>query len=157
MSTSHTHSEHDELLDKLVAEFPALHQPSDCLAVSRRIAGIFGRIIFPDRDWSALDGESSSRDCRREADAYTLQDANDIAGKLRTLAAIDESKLALNTQGIVRRLAPDIHALQERGYTLARVAETLTGFGVEVTEALLRSCLDSPSEPTLSPRSALPL
>ena len=147
MSPSHTHSEHDEfhdeLVDKLVAEFPALHQPSDCLAVSRRIGGIFARIIFPDRDWSALDGETSSPDCHREADAYTLQDADDIAGKLRTLAAIDESKLALNTQGIVRRLVPEIRALQEGGYTLARVAEILRGYGVEVTEALLRSCLDS--------------
>ena len=44
MSPSHTHSEHDEfhdeLVDKLVAEFPALHQPSDCLAVSRLMVDV---------------------------------------------------------------------------------------------------------------------
>jgi hypothetical protein len=147
MSKNQAEAEHDPLLDKLVAEFGAVHQPSDCIAAVRRMAGIFGRIVYHERDWSALDGEGSSPCGRLEPDAYTIQDVNDVASKLRALVAIDESKLALNTQGIVRRLAPDIYALRERGYTLARVAETLTGFGVEVTEALLRSWLDSPPEP----------
>ena len=146
MSTSHKDSErdqlHDQLLNKLVAEFPAVHQPSDCIAATRRIGGLFARIYFPERDWSALEADTGNRESPPAAGTYTVQDANDIAAKLRTLAAIEESKVSLNSEEIVRRLVPEIRALRERGFTLARIAETLGGFGVAVTEALLESCLD---------------
>jgi hypothetical protein len=146
MSKNHAEAEHAPLLDKLVAEFGAVHQPSDCIAAVRWMARSFGRVVYHERDWSALDGEGSSPR-GLDADTYTIRDANDVASKLRALVAIDESEPNLDTRGIVRRLLPDIRALHKRGYTLARVAETLTGFGVEVTEAVLGHCLEAMSEP----------
>ena len=56
---------------------------------------------------------------------YTLETANRLAGELRAMPAKDPSKRRIDKQTVVRHLAEEIVALQERGYTIEEVAESL--------------------------------
>ena len=72
---------------------------------------------------------------------YTLRMAEEIAKKLRDLPAIDASNLRTNKQGVIQHLAAEIAALQQRGYTLQQIAESLSGFGLEISTPTLKSYL----------------
>ena len=72
---------------------------------------------------------------------YTVEKANQIAAALRALPPGDDSKCKLDKQGVVRRLADEILALQKRGYTIEQVAESLTTVGLDITTPTLKSYL----------------
>jgi hypothetical protein len=72
---------------------------------------------------------------------YTLEMATKMAERLRELPPMDASKRRLDKQGVVRYLAQEITALQERGYTLEQVAESLCGVGLEISTPTLKSYL----------------
>jgi hypothetical protein len=63
---------------------------------------------------------------------YTVEKANQMAAALRALPAVDDSKRKLDKQGAVRHLAGEILALQERGYTIEQVAESLTTVRLDI-------------------------
>ena len=147
MSTSHEDAEDDERTNTLIAQFPAFHQPSDCIKTVRRIGGIFGRILKPHCDWRPFEGMIVDPQFRSSAKVHSFRNASEVGAKLREVLGIEEAQPTLSTLDMVRRLAPDIFALHERGFTLGQVAEGLTRFGVDVTEAELASCFPSLSEP----------
>ena len=72
---------------------------------------------------------------------YTLESADRIAETLRAIPAKDPSKRRLDKQGMVRHVAPEIVALQERGYTLEEIAESLRGCGLDITTPTLKNYL----------------
>ncbi len=72
---------------------------------------------------------------------YTVENAEEMARTLRALPAMDASKRRLSKQGVVKYLATEIAALQERGYTLEQVSESLQGAGLTITTPTLKSYL----------------
>ena len=64
-----------------------------------------------------------------------------MAEKLRAIPAKDPSQRRLDKQGMVRHLASEILALQQRGYTLEEVAESLRGDGLDITTPTLKNYL----------------
>ena len=100
---------------------------------------------------------------------YTLETAEQIAEKLRATPAKDPSQRRLDKQGMVRRLASEILALQQRGYTLEEVAESLRGYGLDIATPTLENYLQRakgaagkpkkarrPSEPPCTEAKAVP-
>jgi hypothetical protein len=146
MSMSQADVEHDERTNTLVAQFPAFHQPSDCIKTVRRIGGIFGRILKPHCDWRPFEGTIVDPQFRSSAKVYSFRNAIEVAAKLRAVLGIEETKSTLSTLEMVRRLAPEIFAIHKLGITLGEIAEALTTFGVDVTEAELASCFPSLSD-----------
>ncbi len=63
--------------------------------------------------------------------SYTLEKAEEMARALRTLPAMDESKRRLSKQAVVKHLVAEIAALQQRGYTIEQVVESLQGVGFD--------------------------
>lgn len=126
----------DHEINELAGRFPALHQPSDCIAAVRRMVGVVGRILRPGDEQVGILDECVVID--GEPATYMLDDANRIAKHLRALAGIDESKPALTTSGLLLRLAPDIAALLQRGHTLAQVAGILAALGLDCTKVTPR-------------------
>lgn len=87
---------------------------------------------------------------------YTVEMADRIAEKLRKLPPVDPSQARLNKQGVVRHLAGEIAALQERGYTLEQIAESLRGSGLEITTPTLKSYLQRSKRNRARPRRKAP-
>lgn len=152
----------DEELREVASQFPAMHQPSDCIAAVRRIGGIFASILFS-RDlierhgFFTLPGSEGPKDAdvavpvpplppRRDRHAdtgttCTLEHASRIAKELRALPPVDDSRRRLTRQGLVRHLAGEIAALQERGYSIDEVVEQLAAFGFQIKAPTLKSYL----------------
>jgi hypothetical protein len=159
--SDNSHHVTDDEIQELARQFPALHQPSDCLAAVRRIGGMFATIIsgrerverggfFIAPGASGSDGASATAPHRSPPGpgrrsgvpkAYTLQQANEIASELRALPAIEDSRRGLNKQQVVRRLAAEIATVQARGYTIDQVAEHLVALGFEISAPTLKSYL----------------
>jgi hypothetical protein len=135
-------SEYAEI-DELAAQFPAFHQPSDCLSFARHLHGVMRRMFrFGERTTPDLDDGSGRRN---PGDGrYTFAQARALGEELRALAAIHESNGVFDKHGVVRHLAPHIRALVDRDFTLAWVSETLMALGVDVTEAIVRECVYPP-------------
>ena len=72
---------------------------------------------------------------------YTVEKAEEMAQALRALPAMDDSKRRLSKQGVVTYLATEIAALQQRGYPLEQVAESLRGIGLTITTPTLKNYL----------------
>jgi len=72
---------------------------------------------------------------------YTVEEAQEMARALHALPAMDDSKRRLSKQGVVTYLATEIAALQQRGYPLEQVAESLRGVGLTITTPTLKSYL----------------
>jgi hypothetical protein len=70
-----------------------------------------------------------------EMAAYTRDDVEKIAEALRSLPAATKNKLS--KQGVVAHLAAEILGLQERGYTIEQIAESLRGLGLIITTKTL--------------------
>lgn len=73
--------------------------------------------------------------------AYTRDNANKIADALRSLPAAEAARKELSKQGMVNYLAAEILGLQERGYTIVQIAESLRVVGLEITTATLKTYL----------------
>ena len=83
---------------------------------------------------------------------YTLESAERMAEKLRAIPAKDPSQRRLDKQGMVRHLASEILALQQRGYTLEEVAESLRGHGLDITTPTLKNYLQRAKGAAANPR-----
>jgi hypothetical protein len=71
--------------------------------------------------------------------SYTLGKAEEMARALRTLPAMDEAKRRLSKQAVVKHLVAEIAALQQRGYTIEQVVESLQGVGLTITTPTLKT------------------
>ena len=72
---------------------------------------------------------------------YTLEAARQLAEELRAIPPKDPSKRRLDKQGMVKELTDEIIALQQRGYTIEEVAESLRERGLEITTPTLKNYL----------------
>ena len=72
---------------------------------------------------------------------YTVEGANRLAEELRAIPAKDPAKRKLDKQGMVSLLAAEIVALQQRGYTIEEVAESLRGRRLTITTPTLKNYL----------------
>ena len=72
---------------------------------------------------------------------YTVERANRMAEELRAIPAKDPAKRKLDKQGMVSLLASELIALQQRGYTIEEVAESLRGRGLAITTPTLKNYL----------------
>lgn len=85
---------------------------------------------------------------------YTLESAEGMAEKLRAIPAKDPSQRRLDKQGMVRHLASEILAVQQRGYTLEEVAESLRGYGLDITTPTLKNYLQRAKSAPGKPKRA---
>ena len=71
---------------------------------------------------------------------YTTEQGQAIAAKLREMPAVEKEQY-LSKQGLVRLLAEEIKALQDRGYSLEQIRESLRGEGLSITMPTLKNYL----------------
>jgi hypothetical protein len=72
---------------------------------------------------------------------YTVASANWLIEELRAIPPKDPAKRKLDKQRMVSLLAGEIAALQQRGYTIEEVAESLRGRGLAITTPTLKNYL----------------
>jgi hypothetical protein len=72
---------------------------------------------------------------------YTVESANWLIEELRAIPPKDPAKRKLDKQGMVKLLAGELIALQQRGYTIEEVAESLRGRGLGITTPTLKNYL----------------
>jgi len=72
---------------------------------------------------------------------YTVESANWLIGELRAIPPKDPAKRKLDKQRMVSLLAGELIALQQRGYTIEEVAESLRGRGLAITTPTLKNYL----------------
>ena len=72
---------------------------------------------------------------------YTVESANGWPRSCGRFPPKDPAKRKLDKQGMVRLLAGEIIALQQRGYTIEEVAESLRGRGLAITTPTLKNYL----------------
>jgi hypothetical protein len=73
--------------------------------------------------------------------AHTLEDAERMARALRALPAMDGSKRALTKQALIKHLVREIASLQQRGYSIEQVTDSLRGVGLDISTPTLKSYL----------------
>jgi hypothetical protein len=69
--------------------------------------------------------------------AYTRNELDKMADALRSLPAATKDKL--NKQGVVKYLVAEIMGLQQRGYTVERIAEILQAQGMSIAPRTLQA------------------
>jgi hypothetical protein len=79
---------------------------------------------------------------------YTLEETERMVSALRALPRIDSSKRRLTKQAAVQQMATEIRALQNRGYTIDQVVESLHGVGFDITTPTLKSYLQRAKQRT---------
>jgi len=72
---------------------------------------------------------------------YTIETARRLAEELRAIPAKDPAQRRLDKQAMVRELAEELIALQQRGYTMEEVGENLRGREFEITTPTLKNYL----------------
>ena len=72
----------------------------------------------------------------------TVEDAEKLVEKLRSLPAVENKKRPLSKQEEVALLKTEITALQERGYTLDMITEILNSDGLNIATPTLKSYLN---------------
>jgi hypothetical protein len=90
---------------------------------------------------------------------YTVESANWLIAELRAIPAKDPAKRKLDKQRMVSLLAGELVALQQRGYTIEEVAESLRGRGLAITTPTLKNYLQrakskTEKRPKNGPRTA---
>lgn len=73
--------------------------------------------------------------------AYTTEQLEGIAARLRDLPPIEKKKQVHSKAEAVRFLAKEIAALQKRGYSLDQIAESLRREGLDIATPTLKSYL----------------
>lgn len=84
------------------------------------------------------DREGSSR---RGTAKYTLEAADKLLSALRALPPKDPAQRRLDKQAVIRHIAEEITALQQRDYTLEEIAGALSTEGVDITCPTLKNYL----------------
>jgi hypothetical protein len=83
---------------------------------------------------------------------YTLELAERLAKELHAIPPKDPSKRRLDKQALVKHLAEEIASLQQRGYTIEEVAESLRGHGLDITTTTLKNYLQRARGRRVKPR-----
>jgi hypothetical protein len=78
---------------------------------------------------------------------YTAAQVEEIASKLRAMPVIEPPPKDLTKQEVVKMLAKEIKSLQKRGYTLAQIATSLKGEGLDISTPTLKSYLQRVKSP----------
>ena len=73
--------------------------------------------------------------------ALTLEDAERMARALRALPAMDGSKRALTKLALIKHVSREIASLQQRGYSIEQVTDSLRGVGLDISTPTLKSYL----------------
>lgn len=73
--------------------------------------------------------------------AYTVEKIESISKKLSEMPPVDNKNKQVSKQEAVKMLAKEIRSLQDRGYNLDQIAESLRGEGLEITTPTLKSYL----------------
>jgi hypothetical protein len=118
--------------------------PSSWLFPSDDTAGTTGDGLEPAgaTACATIETPSASRGRRHGAVAtFTVEKLDEIRGHLEGLPPIEDSERTFNKQAAVRLLAGEIANLQQRGYTLEQIAQFMTGAGVKIGTATLKSYL----------------
>lgn len=71
----------------------------------------------------------------------TREQVEEIAGKLRAMPKIEPPPKDLTKQDAVKILAKEIKSLRTKGYSMEQIANSLKGFGLEVSTPTLRNYL----------------
>jgi hypothetical protein len=87
---------------------------------------------------------------------YTVEQVDRVGEALLALPAIEPSKRKLDKQAAVKRLIDQIATVQQRGYTLEQIAESLSGAGLEITTPTLKSYLQRARKPRARGASKAP-
>lgn len=74
-------------------------------------------------------------------DKHTVEAVDEMIAKLRLLPPKDPAKRKLDKQESVKRMAQELIALQERGYTLEEIADSVRGVGLNITTPTLKTYL----------------
>jgi len=70
---------------------------------------------------------------------YTSEQIDAIATKLRDMPAAEKRNQQYSKQEAIGLLIKEIQGLQKRGYTLAQIAETLRGDGLDIATPTLKN------------------
>ena len=82
---------------------------------------------------------------------YTQKQAEAIAEKLKSLPPVEKNYLS--KQELVAALADEIKSLQQRGYSLEQIADTLKGTGFDIATPTLRNYLQKTNKPKARKRA----
>src|SRR6185503_19729967 len=85
---------------------------------------------------------------------YTLELAERLVENLRAMPPKAPSQRRLDKQALVKHLAEEIASLQQRGYTIEEVAESLRGHGLDITTPTLKNYLQRARGKRVKPRKA---
>ena len=75
---------------------------------------------------------------------YTKSQIDEFARKLKELPAVEKLTLK-NKVEAVKALKPEILEMQKKGYTVEKISEALTSFGLEITTPTLKSYIQKAS------------
>jgi hypothetical protein len=114
---------------EIIGRFPEHHDFGDCLGTIGLIGGLFDRILEVTVEKLA-ERAAFDREALETTALYSVVDAEKISKKLRQLARSRGSIPVLTVPGLARRLAPELLALLEDGYSYDEVADALVDLGI---------------------------
>ena len=76
--------------------------------------------------------------------SYTKSQIEEFARKLKELPAVEKTTL-INKLEAVKALKPEILSMQKKGYTIEKISEALTSFGLEITTPTLKAYMQKAS------------
>jgi hypothetical protein len=79
---------------------------------------------------------------------YTVEQVDQVGEGLLALPAVEPSKRKLDKQAAVKRLMDQIATVQQRGYTLEQIAQSMSGLGIQITTPTLKSYLQRARKPS---------
>lgn len=70
--------------------------------------------------------------------AYSGEQIENISKKLRSMPPVEKAKRQMNKQEAIKLLVKEIKIMQNRGYSLDQIAETLRGEGLDISTHTLK-------------------
>jgi hypothetical protein len=87
---------------------------------------------------------------------YTVEQVDQVGEGLLALPAVEPSKRKLDKQAAIARLKDKIATVQQRGYTLEQIAQSMSGLGIQITTPTLKSYLQRARKPSSRGASRTP-
>jgi hypothetical protein len=78
---------------------------------------------------------------------YTVEQVDQVGEGLLALPAVEPSKRKLDKQAAIAWLKDKIATVQQRGYTLEQIAQSMSGLGIQITTPTLKSYLQRARKP----------
>jgi hypothetical protein len=72
---------------------------------------------------------------------YNADDLESVADKLKNMPAVEKKDTEVSKSEAIKMLLSEIILMQERGYSLEQIADTLTDNGVDIKTPTLKSYL----------------